>query len=348
MLLFLFLSFYKFNVFGMRNLRSLNKGLFRYHNLKIPMKRTIIPFFRHFYFLLTIITLVSCEDKDEPELDDSVPFDAQEYVDFESGNIPLILSVPHGGDLKPGEILNRTCNDAVSVMDEFTIELAQTIMDEFAKAGQKPYLIINKMHRSKMDANRNREDATCGDKNAQAVWDLFHGQIQNSMVSISTKFQKGLFIDLHGHGNPKQRVELGYLLYEDELGLPDATLNSPALLEVSSIRNLVKDNPAGASHTDILKGDNAFGTLLDQAGFAAVPSSVDPVPLASDNYFSGGYNTVNYSSFKGGTIDGIQVECNRTGLRDTAENRQAFAVAFVSTAVAYLEAHYFNEIPVKN
>lgn len=312
------------------------------------MKKTFFPFFRAFYFLLAITILVSCDDKNEPEVDVSVPFDAQEYVDFESGNIPLILSVPHGGDLKPNEISNRTCNDAVSVMDEFTIELAQAIIDEFAKAGYKPYFIINKMHRSKIDANRNREEATCGNRNAQAVWDLFHGQIQNSMESISTKFQKGLFIDLHGHGNPKQRVELGYLLYQDELALPDADLNSPALLEVSSIQNLVKHNPAGTSHTDILRGENSFGTLLNQAGFAAVPSSVDPVPLASDNYFSGGYNTANYSSYKGGTIDGIQVECNRTGLRNTAANRQAFAVAFVNTAKAYLEAHYFNEIPVKN
>lgn len=312
------------------------------------MKRKIIPFLGPFYFLLTMITVVSCKDNNISEIDDSVPFNPQEYVDFESGNIPLILSVPHGGDLKPSEIITRTCNDAVSVMDEFTIELAQAIMDEFAKNGQRPYLIVNKMHRSKLDANRNREDAACGDKNAQAVWDLFHGKIENSMDEINTRFQKGLFIDLHGHGNPKQRVELGYLLYEDELAQPDATLNSLALLEVSSIQNLAKDNVAGALHAALLKGENAFGSLLVQTGFAAVPSSMDPAPMASDNYFSGGYNTANYSSYNGGTIDGIQVECNRNGLRDTKANRQAFAVAFVNASLTYLETHYFNQIPIKN
>ncbi len=72
----------------------------------------------------------------------SVPLNAKEYVGFEVGNIPLILSVPHGGELKPSEITNRTCNDAVSVMDEFTIELSQAIMAESAKVGQKPYLIV--------------------------------------------------------------------------------------------------------------------------------------------------------------------------------------------------------------
>jgi hypothetical protein len=329
------------------NRNQLKKELIRAQILKSPMLRASNPFFRPFYFLIYISVMTSCEDKGEPILD-SGAFDAQEYVEFASGNIPLILSVPHGGELKPGEIANRTCNDAVNIMDKFTIELAEAIMEEFAKTGMKPYLIINKMHRSKMDANRNRADAACGNENAEAVWDLFHGEIENSMASVNTKFQKGLFIDLHGHGNPKQRVELGYLLFDDELALSDTRLNSPELVKVSSIQNLVKDNPSGALHTDLLKGENAFGSLLDQAGFAAVPSALDPVPLSSDNYFSGGHNTATYSSYKGGAIDGIQVECNRTGLRETAANRQAFAVAFVKTAKAYIETHYFDKIPVKN
>jgi hypothetical protein len=314
------------------------------------MKISLMPFLRPYILILVlpVILLLSCEDKGNTKIDEIIPFNADVYVDFETGNIPLIISVPHGGTLRPTEIADRTCNDAVNVLDEFTIELAQAIMTEFTKTGLTPYLIINKMHRSKMDANRNRNDATCGDSNAQAVWDLFHGQIQNSISAINTKFQRGLFIDLHGHGNPKQRVELGYLLYEDELALPDERLNSEALLEISSIKNVVEDNPSGLSHVALLKGDRAFGSLLFQAGFPAVPSSADPVPLGTDNYFSGGYNTANYSSYKGGTIDGIQVECNRTGLRETAANRQAFAVAFVNTARAYLEAHYFDEIPVQD
>jgi hypothetical protein len=312
------------------------------------MKKTSARFLKPLYILLFCIVSLGCENNEVSQMDDTNPFDPQLYIDAVSGNIPLVLSVPHGGDLKPDEVSNRTCNDAVSVQDEFTIELALAIMDEFDKIGQRPYLVINKMHRSKMDANRNREEASCGDKNAQAVWDLFHDHIQKSMASVNVKFKKGLFIDLHGHGNPKQRVELGYLLYEDELALPDSMLDSQALLEVSSIQNLAKNNLTGTSHSNLLKGVNAFGSLLEESGFAAVPSRMDPVPLPSDNYFSGGYNTANYSSYNGGTIDGIQVECNRRGLRETQADRQAFAVAFVSTVTAYFQAHYFNEVPVQD
>lgn len=314
------------------------------------MKNPSIPFLNFFYLSLFMVAilLTGCENKDNTEINQIIPFSADEFVEFKTGNIPLILSVPHGGTLRPNEIPDRTCNDAVNVVDEFTIELAEAIMVEFAKTDLRPYFIVDKMHRSKLDANRNREDATCGNSNAQAVWDLFHGHIKTSITAVNAKFQKGLFIDLHGHGNPKQRVELGYLLYEDELALPDERLNSEALLAVSSIQNLVKDNPSGLTHVALLKGDRAFGSLLNFSGFPTVPSSADPVPLNTDNYFSGGYNTANYSSYNGGTIDGIQVECNRTGLRETATDREAFAVAFVNTARAYLEAHYFDEIPVQD
>ncbi|MHA7864937.1 hypothetical protein [Flagellimonas marinaquae] len=312
------------------------------------MKKTNARFLKPLYIVSFCIVSLGCENNDASQMDDTDSFDPQLYIDAQSGNIPLILSVPHGGNLKPDEVSNRSCNDAVSVKDEFTIELALAIMDEFDNMGQRPYLVINKMHRSKMDANRNREGASCGDKNAQAVWDLFHDHIQKSMASVNVKFKKGLFIDLHGHGNPKQRVELGYLLYEDELALPDSILDSQALLEVSSIQNLVKNNLAGASHADLLKGENAFGSLLAQRGFATVPSRTDPIPLPSDNYFSGGYNTATYSSYNGGTIDGIQVECNRIGLRETPSDRQAFAEAFVSTVATYFQVHYFNTIPVQD
>jgi N-formylglutamate amidohydrolase len=310
------------------------------------MTKTNISCLKPFYLLLTIILLVGCASKDESALGD-LSFNAQEYVDFESGNIPLIISVPHGGELNPSDIPNRTCNDAVDVMDEYTIELSQAIMVEFAKVGQRPYLIVNKIHRSKMDGNRGRKDATCGNAKAEAVWDLFHGKIADSMNDVEKKFDKGLFIDLHGHGNQKQRVELGYLMYEDELAMPDKALNSAAKVKVSSIQHLVRNHPSGTQHADLLRGNRAFGSLLQQAGFAAVPSNVDPFPLASDNYFSGGYNTANYGSYKRGSIDGIQVECNRTGVRDTAANRQAFAVAFVRSVNAYLTSHYFNTIPVQ-
>ena len=43
------------------------------------------------------------------------------YTTYYPGNIPVILSIPHGGDISPSEISNRTYG--VSVTDSNTIEL---------------------------------------------------------------------------------------------------------------------------------------------------------------------------------------------------------------------------------
>lgn len=291
-------------------------------------------------FIAALALIISCAKPNSSEEISVNDFIAADYVVFEQGNMPLIISVAHGGDKKPEQLPDRSCYDAVHVKDEFTIELALEIQKEFAKIGKKPFLVINELHRSKLDANRSRVEASCGDINALAVWDIFHQQIQESRAQVQLMFEKGLYVDLHGHGNPKQRIELGYLLYEDELALSDEQLNSEPLIEVSSLQNLVHTNTIGLKHSELIRGEKSLGSLLYASGYASVPSTQDKSPLWSDNYFSGGYNTANYSSYKGGLIDGIQIECNFSDLRDTELNRRAFAQAFVSSVTAFLEMHY--------
>lgn len=291
-------------------------------------------------FIAVLALIISCAKPNSHEESSVNDFSAADYVVFEPGNMPLIISVAHGGDERPEQLPDRSCYGAVHVKDEFTIELALEIQKEFAKIGMKPFLVINELHRTKLDANRNRAEASCGDINAIAVWDIFHQQIQESRAQVQSTFEKGLYVDLHGHGNPKQRIELGYLLYEDELALSDEQLNSEPLIEVSSLQNLARTNTTGLSHSELIRGEKSLGSLLYASGYASVPSTQDKSPLWSDNYFSGGYNTANYSSYKGGLIDGIQIECNFSDLRDTELNRRAFAQAFVSSVTAFLEMHY--------
>jgi hypothetical protein len=42
----------------------------------------------------------------------------------------------------------------------------------------------------------------------------------------------------------------------------------------------------------------------------------------------------------GGTIDGMQIESNSTGVRDTAANRTAYAQALASALEEYFATHY--------
>jgi hypothetical protein len=63
------------------------------------------------------------------------------YTEVQYGNMPLIISVPHGGVENPSTIPDRTCPNIVTSTDLKTIELANAI-DSVCKAdyGFQPYL----------------------------------------------------------------------------------------------------------------------------------------------------------------------------------------------------------------
>src|SRR5690606_7199034 len=143
---------------------------------------------------------------------------------------------------------------------------------------------------------------------------------------------RGLYIDLHGHGHEIPRLELGYLLSASQLAGNDAALNAPSTVQRSSIRRLAQTGPT--SHAALLRGTSSFGTLLENEGYPAVPSTSQPHPDGAP-YFTGGYSTERHGSRDGGLIDGIQIEANRIGVRDTEANRQAFAEALARAVVAY-------------
>ena len=85
-----------------------------------------------------------------------VIFGTNNYIEYQVGTLPLVISVPHGGSLDPSSIPNRTCNDPVYATDEFTIETALQIKNKlFELTGCYPHLIISHLKRSKLDPNRN-------------------------------------------------------------------------------------------------------------------------------------------------------------------------------------------------
>ena len=166
-------------------------------------------------------------------------FDANNYIEYLSGNLPIIISVPHGGYLEPNSIPDRNCSGCVYVKDSYTQELGRAIANAiYQKTSCYPNMIINLLHRKKLDANRSIETAADSNLIAEQAWYDFHSFIDSSKQSIITKYGAGLFIDLHGHSHTIQRVELGYLISKSELQLSDSILNDNYYQDSSSINNL--------------------------------------------------------------------------------------------------------------
>ena len=270
-------------------------------------------------------------------------FGKNDYIEYIAGNSPFIVSAPHGGSLKPTSIPDRNCAACTYAQDTNTDLLAKEISTSFFKqTGCYPHVIICHLHRLKMDANREIVEAALGNPAAEKAWTEFQSYIDSAKTQVLKQYTKGFYIDLHGHGHAIQRLELGYLLYDTELQLTDNQLNTSKYINVSSIKNLVSKNAQKLQHAELLRGVQAFGTLLQTQGFPSVPSQQDPFPLPNDPYFNGGYNTARHTSYKGGTIDGLQIESNFTGVRDNATNRKKFADSLSVTMRKYFGFHYFG------
>ncbi len=270
-------------------------------------------------------------------------FGRNQYIEYYAGDLPIIVSAPHGGHEVPAEIPDRTWGDLT--YDTNTQELVRAFVSAMvARTGRHPHVILNRLHRKKLDANRDVLEAAQGNVFAIQAWQEFHGYLDAAKRAIAASAGKGLYIDLHGHGHTIQRLELGYLLSAGELALPDDSLNAPAIAGSSSVRNLVRNG--GISLSGLLHGPRSLGTFLVNRSYAAVPGSMQVAP-GSAPYFTGGYNTARHGSQSGGTIDAIQIECNMTGVRDTESNYRRFAGVLASVLDDFTQVHYFGRaIPV--
>ena len=264
----------------------------------------------------------------------SKPLINENYVKYREGSIPIIISAPHGGVLKPKDIPNRT--NGVFEIDSNTKELTHEITQEFlSQTNNYPHTIIMDLSRKKVDANRELTQATTKHKKAVESYDTFHNFIKDAKTKVNEKFQKGLYIDIHGQSHAHGHIEFGYLLFNDTLKLDDK-----ALLEhqdQSSIKTL--GNFSKHCFVEQLKGKHSLSGLMNKREFKAIPS-LDMPYAKCGNYFEGAYNTKTYSSLDNGTISSIQAEFPYTGCRDTKENRKKTAKAFVESIIEFTKIHF--------
>ena len=269
------------------------------------------------------------------------------YAIYIPGDLPLILSAPHGGDLCPSEIPDRTygsigrCSSTGS--DTNTLPLTTTIRSVFLEqTGHTPHIILLRLGRPKLDANREIAEAAQGSTFAENAWSEYHGFVDAAKDTISKEFGFGLYLDMHGHGHDIPRIELGYLLSKTDL--QTTVLDIPYMINKSSFKRLsgisVASSPSSTSFTDIIRGPKSLGTLLEDRGTRAVPSGPDPAPVGDEKFFSGGYSTWRHGSKNGGVIDGVQFEHHYLGLRDTSNNRLSYAEDLVGVLEMFLESHY--------
>ena len=262
---------------------------------------------------------------------------SKKYIEYIPGNMPVIISAPHGGVLQAGsgesglsstyphtdsDLSLRNCGS--KERDDNTDILIREIQRKcYEQYGLYPYIIINNLHRSKLDPNRNRVEATCGSTGADKYYDAFHGFIDAASAEITAKFGKGLYIDLHGQSHSVPRIEAGYNLasssYDEDLN--NSSTNATELSRVT-IKSLIDNNLQNLTFEDLVRGSESLGGLLhttggaeyaalgyagcsNTEGYRTVPShigdgnqgSCDDTNPGNNSYFSGDYyNNIRHGS----------------------------------------------------
>ncbi len=245
-------------------------------------------------------------------------------VIYLAGNLPIVISVPHGGSQTPSDIPPRNCGTIDN--DTYVIELAGELKRSIFKIsrGAYPHIVVNNLDRSLIDQNRdsteecnpNPTDPTDpnyqGELRGKNAWDDFHVQFIGAIAipKVLQQFGKGFYIDLHGHssfGYPD--IMLGYNLTAQNLSNSDETLNdeSQGYIDKSSLRFLYGDINGRISFSNLVRGDKSLGEILHRNLDDQYPKTYSVAPSAALQkpwfMYSGDYNIKIFGGVKDGDID---------------------------------------------
>ena len=219
--------------------------------------------------------------------------DANPLIRTQEGDMPILISAPHGGskaipgcNVRTGKGLEK---DFTIVQDAYTEQLAMELSAAlFKKTGQKPFFVIASFHRKYVDANRPASQGTESEA-GKAVYDDYHNAMKKYTKAIGTKFRGGLILDLHGQATSASTIFRG-------------TQNGKTLSKMKE--------KFGEQWVD---GSDSFFAKLAQNGM-----NVHPLGTEKENpKFGGGFIVRTYSGYEFPT-DAIQLEFGMNHRKDKA------------------------------
>jgi N-formylglutamate amidohydrolase len=142
------------------------------------------------------------------------------HTTFQSGNVPILITVPHGGNDAPANVDARTTSYSgfVTSRELHLRDIAVALANELDTThGITPYMVIGESHRQYIDYNRDETIAVSGglnqayeDADANTYYDEYHGRIAGYVSTIKSNHGgSGLLIDLHGASSVPDKLLRG-------------------------------------------------------------------------------------------------------------------------------------------
>jgi N-formylglutamate amidohydrolase len=229
-------------------------------------------------------------------------------VRYQPGDLPILLTAPHGGTNVVKDVLTRT--NGTLLRDDGTYELALLVNEELTKLmkGKQPYLVAAQFHRKYLDVNRPATNAFESPA-AKPYYDTYHNQTSNYVAEIRQRFGgEGLMIDLHGQGRDAASIFRG-------------TGNG-----VTVLRLIQKQGESAFTGTNSILGQ------LAQMGYNVIPNNTPPGKPPEDRSYNGGFTVRTYGSHKDDGIDALQLEL---GYKQRRTDRKKFAKDLAQAIYAF-------------
>ncbi len=290
---------------------------------------------KHILLSILVCPLVLGQTGDSLSGSKSIVWGSNHFIEYHPGDLPIIISVPHDGYLKPDLIADRT--KGVYYRDSYTQDIAKQMSDAlYIRTGKRPYIILNNLHRKKLDPNREMSEAAQGHPIAETAWTEYHAFIDTAESIVQEKFGRGIYIDLHGHANEIQRIELGYGFNSEQLDTENADLDQSPYTEMSTLTNLLKNSTY--TNSQLLRDTMSFGAMLEKCSIRVCPSPQDPKPRA-ESFYSGGYSVIRHARDSEYGIFGFQIEMPLS-LRSNDGNMLRNASLMVDALIGYLNVQW--------
>ncbi len=226
------------------------------------------------------------------------------------GNLPILLTVPHGGAATVPNVPLRS--SGTTVTDAYTMETAEAVAKQLERAlGAQPYFVAARFSRKYIDANRTAAEAY-ETPAAKPIYDAYHREIARYVAEIRERFPQGaLLLDIHGQGDDPDVVHRG-------------TRNG------ATVAALLRRH----GNTALTGPDSVLGALAGR-GHRVFPPNTPPGNPPEHRGYSGGHTVHLYGSGGPAGIDAIQLELGRA-LRTDARFAAALSEAIAVFCKAYL------------
>lgn len=127
------------------------------------------------------------------------------YIEYKAGTLPLVFSCPHGGYKKPFNIPDKLKGDKIP--DANMLLITKMILKKLEQFNIRPYHVISKIHRSKVDFNRPPPSRSAFYKDsaqAQEIHAYYLNKLEQYTQECLSKYQKCIIVDLHGFTKPME------------------------------------------------------------------------------------------------------------------------------------------------